>query len=137
MVTGCQTYRCWRLPHRCTTLATDLSRSAGTPLLKCALLGALRPPSDVRRFRNDRCAFEAEMNRLILVLLFATVAPAAAESQWPNTERLALFKAISEKCPDMLEFPDKFYSDALEPPFWHETQAAKLGMQEAFAKLDA
>jgi len=77
------------------------------------------------------------MNRLIVVLLLATVTPAAAESEWPNTERLALFKAISDKCSTSLEFPEKFYSDALEPPFWRETKAARLSMQEAFAKLDS
>jgi hypothetical protein len=77
------------------------------------------------------------MNGLIVALLLATVAPAAAESQWPNTERLALFKAISDKCGSSLEYPEKFYGDVLEPPFWRETKAARLNMQEAFAKLES
>jgi hypothetical protein len=50
---------------------------------------------------------------------------------------LALFKAISDKCSGSLEFPEKFYSGALEPPFWRETQAASLSMQDAFAKLES
>jgi hypothetical protein len=72
----------------------------------------------------------------ILVLL-ASSPPATAENQWPDTERLALFKAISDKCGTALEYPEAFYSDALEPPFWRETKAAGLSMQDAFAKLDS
>src|SRR4029077_9118852 len=60
-----------------------------------------------------------------------------AENQWPDTERLALFKAISDKCGTALEYPEQFYSSVLEPPFWRETKAAGLSMPDAFAKLDS
>jgi hypothetical protein len=72
-----------------------------------------------------------------ILVLAASVPPATAEGQWPDTERLALFKAISDKCGTALEYPEQFYSDVLEPPFWRETKAAGLSMQDAFAKLDS
>jgi hypothetical protein len=72
-----------------------------------------------------------------IVGLWAFVTPATAENQWPNTEHLALFKAISDKCGTALEYPEEFYSSVLEPPFWRETNAAGLSMTDAFAKLDS